>query len=230
MYEWFQDLTVTSTTSYTAYKFARDANVALADYLLLALKHSGKWKVDDSGQSAEPVISRNLVSGTYEYSMKVDDESSANQVLEIDKVECATESTANASGFLPLTLYDPNDGYSIIAQRNITGTPYRYYKKGSSIFIDPKPNFSATAGLRVFISRTTTYFAGTDTTKEAGIVQGHRKYLVLKPAFEYCMVNLPSKAPGIKVMLDETVKEIKDYYLLRDKSPHQMTNKKNLYI
>lgn len=233
MYEWFQDLCGVNPTSYTAYKYARDANNALADYLLLGLKHSGKWKVDDSNQSTYAEISRNIVSGTYFYSMTVDDETNANQIIEIDRVECASESTANASLFQPLISYDPmddNQEYSITAQRNITGVPYRYYKKDNGIFIDPKPNFSATGGLKVFVSRTTTYFAGTDTTKVAGIPHSHQKYLVLKPALEYCMVNVPARANGILTLLQLAEQEIKDYFVLRDKSSHVMRGKKIFYI
>lgn len=232
MYEWFQDLVSQNSTQYTAYKYARDANNALADYLMFSLRFSGKWKVDDSNQSTYAEISRNLVSGTFFYSMTADDETSANQILEIDRVECATESTADNNKFQVLKLFDPMEEnvYSITAQRNISSIPYRYYKKNNGIFLDPKPNFSATAGLKVFVSRTTTYFAGTDTTKVAGIPHAHQKYLVLKPAYEYCVVNLPARAGGILLLLQQTEKEIQEYFTLRDKGSHQMTTKKIFYI
>ena len=54
MYELFQDLCSVNSTSYTAYKYARDANNALADYFMIAMQHSGTWQVDDTNQSDYP--------------------------------------------------------------------------------------------------------------------------------------------------------------------------------
>lgn len=243
MYEWFQDLCQVNPTSYTAYKYARDANNALADYLMLTLKVQGQWQFDDSNQAAEAVISRNIVLGTYSYPITTDDETNANQVLQIERVECATESTADPKKFQVLEYYDEMDkglqsptlsitGYdSIIANRSVSGVPYAYAKRGNSIFLYPNPNFSATAGLKIFISRTTTYFAGTDTTKVAGIPQAHQKYLVLKPAYEYCAVNIPARANGILLLLNQAEKEIREYFSSRDKEAHKvMRGKRILYI
>lgn len=233
MYEAFQDATGADTIAYSAYKYARDANNALADYLLLALKSSGKWKVDDSNQVAPAEISRNIVSGTYKYLFTVDDETSANQIIEIERVECATESTANANAFQKLDPYNPmaEDIPSITTGRNISGIPRRYYIRGNYVYLDSTPNFSATGGLKIWIARTTTYFAGTDTTKVAGIPHAHQKYLVLKPAYEYCAVNVPTRAGGILLLLNQAVEEIKDYYAQRNKDERSiMTGKKILYI
>lgn len=233
MYEWFQDLTTTNTTTYSAYKFARDANIALADYLMLGLKFSGQWKVDDTNQAAPAEKSINLVSGTYKYAILVDDETNANQVLEVSRVECATESTATARGFNKLDFYDPmeEDVPSITANRAITGVPFRCYVRDGWLFLDCTPSFSATGGLKVWISRTTTYFAGTDTTKVAGIPHAHQKYLVLKPAYEYCAVNLPAKANGILLLLNQTVLEIEKHFSQRNRDARNiMKGKKILYI
>lgn len=220
MYEWFQDLTATNSTSYTAYKFARDANNALLDYQMLALHANGGWQFDDSNQAAAALKAINVVSGTSNYNVLVDDETSANQIIEIERVECAVDSTG--SNYNVLSPYDEMDSQSSITQDATTsGTPSSYYVRGGIIYLYPKPNFSSTSGLKVWVSRTTTYFAGTDTTKVAGIPHTHQKYLVLKPAYEYCAVNLPARATGIWNLLVLAEKEIKEYFTSRNKSTHR---------
>ena len=233
MYELFQDLCKVNSTSYTAYKYARDANNALADYFMRAIRASGKWQVDDTNQTDYPEIKLNLVSGQYDYPFTSDASATPNQILEIERVECATESTATARGFQKLEPYDEmkDDMPSIVANRSINATPYRYSKRANGIFLDPTPNFSATNGLRIFFSRTPSYFAGTDTTKVAGIPQAHQEYLVYRPAFLYCITNLPQLANGYLAMVNKLEKEIDEYYGSRDKDQRPiMSTKKIQYI
>ncbi len=227
MYEWFNDLTETNSTSYTAYKYARDANNALLDYQALALHSNGGWQFDDTNQVAAPIKSINVVSGTNNYNVLVDDETSANQILEIEKVECAVD--AALSSYRVLTPYNEmSPDFSIIQDATVSGAPNSYYIRSGVIYLYPKPNYNATAGLKVWVSRTTTYFAGTDTTKVAGIPHTHQKYLVLKPAFEYCMVNIPARANGIKLALNECIQEIKDYYSMRKKDERNIATSKRI--
>ncbi len=227
MYEWFQDLTATNSTSYTAYKFARDANNALLDYQMLALRSNGGWQFDDTNQAAAPIKAINVVSGTNNYNVLVDDETNANQILEIEKVECATD--AALSNYNVLTPYNEmSPDFSITQDATVSGVPTSYYIRSGVVYLYPKPNYNATAGLKVWVSRTTTYFAGTDTTKVAGIPHTHQKYLVLKSAFEYCMVNLPERANGIKVALNECIGEIKDYYSMRKKDERNVATNRGI--
>ncbi len=229
LYEMFQDLTFTNPTSYTAYKYARDANAALLDYQMLALHANGGWQFDDTNQSAAPIKAINIVSGTNSYTVLVDDETSANQILEIEKVECAVD--AALSNYNVLTPYNEmSPDFSITQDATFSGVPTSYYIRSGTIYLYPKPNYNAAASLKVWVSRTTTYFAGTDTTKEAGIPHTHRKYLVLKPAYEYCAVNLPQRAGGILLLLNQSVQEIKDYYSMRKKDERDiMTTKRILH-
>lgn len=225
MYEWFQDLCEVNSTSYTAYKFARDANNALLDYQMLALRSNGGWQFDDTNQSAAPIKSINVVSGTISYPVLVDDETNANQILEIEKIECAVNATLSDYNVL-LPYNEMDSSFSITQDATLSGVPTHYYIRSGTVYLYPKPNFSATAGLKVWVSRTTTYFTGTDTTKVAGIPHTHQKYLVLKAAFEYCMVNIPARANGIKVALNECISEIKDYYSMRKKDERNIATSK----
>lgn len=225
MYEWFQDLTATNSTSYTAYKYARDANNALLDYQALALKSNGGWQFDDSNQTNPATKAINVVSGTISYNVLVDDETNANQILEIERIECAVN--ASLSDYNVLKPYNEmNESSSITQDATISGVPTHYYIRGGQVHLYPKPNFNATAGLKIWVSRTTTYFAGTDTTKVAGIPHTHQKYLVLKPAYEYNVVNLPERANGVLLLLSQCEQEIKDYYSMRKKDERNVATSK----
>lgn len=232
LYELFQDLTKTNSTSYSAYKFARDANNALLDYFAIAIGASGKGQVDDANFSSHPEVSINLVADQFDYPLTTDADTNANQILDIARVECATESTADADKFVTLKPYtDIEDGWPLVASRNVNGVPYRFAQRGSTIFLDPKPDFSTTAGLRVFFDRTPSYFAGTDTTKVAGIPHSHQEYLAYRPAYLYCVTNIPQLANGYLNILFGLEKKIKEFYLRKNRDERKiMTNKKIYYI
>ncbi len=233
MFELFQDLCKVDSSDYTAYKFARDANNALGSYFIRAIKASGTWQVDDTNQTDYPEIKINLVSGQFDYPLTTDASSSANQILDIERVECASETTALTTGFRTLEAYDEmKDGIpAIVANRGITGVPVRYSKRANGLFLDPTPNFSATNGLRIFFARTPTYFAGTDTTKVAGIPHAHQEYLVYRPAYLYCVTNLPQLANGYLNIVLRLEKEIDEWYAFRNRDERKiMTPKRILYI
>lgn len=85
-----------------------------------------------------------------------------------------------------LKSYDEMDEDTALSyQETISGTPTRYYKTANGIFLDRTPNYSSTLGIRMFFTRTPDYFLSTDTTKKAGIPNGHHRYLALKPAYWY---------------------------------------------
>lgn len=218
MYEWFQDLCQVNSTSYTAYKYARDANNALLDYFMIAYESDGTWQISDTNKTGESVKTTNIVSGTGAYSSKVDDETSANQILEIERVEICPDNSASASKFKILEQYDEmTTDESIIAKRTQSGVPTHYYIKEGQVYLFPVPDYNCTGGLKIFVKTTPTYYVGTDTTKVAGIPHPHQKYLVLKPAYEYCVVNLPQRAGGIANLLQECRTEIVNYFARRNK-------------
>lgn len=235
-FEKFQRLTKTNSTSYSLYLYASDANDALADYFInLAIPSSGKWQVDDTNQADYPEIKVNLISGQFDYPLTTDASSVVNKILDIERVECASETTALTTGFRTLDPYNEMKDTipAIVANRGITGIPVRYSKRANGIFLDPTPNFSATNGLRIFYSRSASYFLGdgTDNSKVAGIPDDHQKYLVLKPAYEYCVINLPQLAPGYLALLNQMKNDIKAYYAFRNRDERNiMTGKKILYI
>jgi hypothetical protein len=220
MYELFQDLTKTNSTSYPIAKFTRDCNNAYAQFMMLALRASGKWQVDDTNQSDYPEIKINLIANQYDYPFTTDASTTPNQILDIERVECAVDSTG--STFALLEAYDEMDEDSIVQARTVTGKPFRYSKRANGIFLDPTPDFSLTNGLRVFFSRTPVYFLTSDTTKTAGIPDMFQEYLVYRPAYLFCVTNMPSLAPGYLAFLQKMEKDIARFYSSRNKDEHQV--------
>jgi hypothetical protein len=101
--------------------------------------------------------------------------------------------------------------------QNTSGTPIRYDKTGNGIFLDPIPSYSYTNGLKMFISRQSSYFLSSDTTKVAGIDGLCHDYLYLKPAYEYARdKNLPQKETLYRD-LQISIKKIHDRYGTREK-------------
>ncbi len=189
-------------------------NLALDDFVALALKAEGTWQFDDSNHdSAEgnyPIISTDLIAGQRDYSFISDQ--FGNLILDIYGVYIANPNkifvkanpvdvetgknnlqdnfNSNASGLLFYGgLSSFTDG------QNSQGTPVRYDKLANGIFLDPIPNYNmrlaneGVAGLKVYVNREGSYFATTDTTKKPGVPGLFHRYFVLKAAMDYARQN-----------------------------------------
>jgi len=163
-------------------EFTADVNIAFDDFLTIAIPASGKWQYDDSNHTDYPVMTTNLVSGQRDYSISTDGNS--NLVLDIYKVLILPSATSTL--YQSIEPIDEFDGDTdIITGNTVTGTPYGYGKLANGVFLEPKPNYNATSGLKIFINRESSYFAYTDTTKKPGVPGILQKYFYLKPAREY---------------------------------------------
>lgn len=198
-----QDLTDTggtaSSESYTRAQITRDINSALDDYQNLVKQASGTWQADDSNHTKYPNMKFNLVSGQQDYSFTEDEQ--GNQVQDIYRVECKDPS----GNWQLLTPYDEMmEETALSAQETQTGTPTRYYKTANGIFLDRTPDYNSTSGIRMFFTRSPSYFtitnATTDDTKEPGIPNNHHRYVAIKPAFWYW---LPKDSARANVFLAE---------------------------
>lgn len=163
-------------------QFTSEVNQTLDKYVSIAIQASGKWQFDDSNQTDYPIIKTNLVSGQRDYTFTT--EGSANLILDIYKV--AIYPTATATFYQSITpINELENETSILTENTITGTPYAYGKLANGIFLEPKPNYNATSGLKVFINRETTYFTVGDTTKKPGVPGVHHDYFYLRPSRNY---------------------------------------------
>lgn len=167
-------------------EFTADVNLALDDFLSVAIPASGTWQMDDTNHTAYPIITTNLVANQRDYSFTSDEQ--GNLLLDIYKVL-----VADSSGIFheidPVDVESESDTTGFTDGRNGTGTPTRYDKTANGIFLDPIPATSVTAGLKVYVNREGSYFTYTDTTKKPGVPGLFHKYFYLKPALDYARRN-----------------------------------------
>lgn len=220
LYELHQDLTKTNTSSYPIAKYTRDANNALAYFMMLAIMSSKKAEVDDTNQGDYPVLKFNLISGQADYAFVSDGAATPNQVLDIERVECI-DASGNYNVLLPYDKSEEKD--SLVQAATLSGTPYRYDKRSNGIFLDPKPNYNyrytqeGKYGLYVYVSRTATYFLSSDTTKKPGIPDQFHQYLAYRPAYFYCLTNIPALAPGYLAEMTRLEEAIGRWYTQRNR-------------
>lgn len=211
--ELLEDKTETQSAVSSSYPLAlktRDINLALDDYMLLAIESSGTWQVDDTNQTDYPIITTNVVANQQDYSFTVDE--TGNQILDIYRVECK-DNNGNWQLILP---YDENDEETALsAQATTTGIPTRYSKTANGIFLDKIPSYNSTNGLKIYFARTSTYFTTSDTTKKPGIPNMFHRYLAYKPAYWYWLPKDSQRATLFKSEVDALELAIKNYHSTR---------------
>lgn len=218
---------ITGNSTLFAY-FTNDVNMALDRALSIIFNADGRWQFDDSNHTDYPIITTNLVANQRDYSFTTD--GSSNLILDIYKVAILPSATA--------TLYDEvspadaqSDDNSVFVEASETGVPSQYDKTANGIFLNPVPNYSATNGLKVYISREGSYFTTADTTKKPGIAGIFHEYLVVEPSYRYAMAN---GLTNMNALASETMRlerEIEKYYSRRAKDERPiMTGKKINYI
>lgn len=218
LYELFQDLTGTNPTSYSLYKFVRDANNALGNFNLKALMASQKWEHDDTNHLKYPIILLDIVSGQQDYPITNDGEVVPNQILDILRIEL----TDNSGVSRLLNAYDISErGVSITQQSTATGIPTEYDKLANGIWLNPVPNFSRASAMKVYTGRTPVYFIGDGTSPHNAVVPGipdpFHEYLVYLPAYLYCVTKLPKLANGYLAEVQRLEQEIFKFYFWRNR-------------
>lgn len=205
-----------STGAYTLKKKTNDINQALDEYFMMAVRSSGTWEVDDTNHTDYPIITTNIIASQQDYSFTVDE--TGNQIWDIFRVEAKD---ANGTWQLLESYDEYAETTSLSQQSTETGTPIRYSKTANGIFLDRTPNYNSTNGLKVYFSRTGSYFVSTDTTKTPGIPNTFHKFLAYLPAYWYWLPKDSQKATLFKAEVDRQIKDIEDYHSqrTRDEKP-----------
>ena len=205
----------TDNTKYPLTKKVVDVNLAVDKFFAIALQASGKWQFDDSNHTKDPIITTDLISGQRDYHFTVDEQS--NLILDIYRVMVANE----AGIFYDLKTADQQTrGYKslgFVDGQNITGKPYKYDKTANGVFLDPIPDYNATDGLKMFISREASYFVSGDTTKVFGACGLFHEYLALRPSYYFAYrKGLKNKLDLLNEM-NKMEADIDEYYGQRSK-------------
>lgn len=196
------DTSTQDVSSYsTAVKTTR-INAAYDDYQKLVVKVAGTWQADDTKHTKYPNMYFDLTSGQQDYSLTVDEQ--GNQIQDIYRVECKMP---DGSWKVLKYVDEMSSDVAISAVDLLTGTPDEYYLTANGVFLVVAPNYTQANGIRMFFTRSPVYFQSTDTTKEAGIPNGHERYLIAKPAYWYW---LPKDTTRAQLFWNEVIKLEKD--------------------
>jgi hypothetical protein len=205
-------------------------NQAVDRAFAIIFQADGRWQFDDRNHTDYPIITTNIVSGQRDYTFTTD--GSSNLILEVHKVAILPSATATVYQEIePEDIKDRTFSPYVANDTSATGTPIGYDKMANAIFLDPIPDYSATNGLKVYISREGNYFTTSDTTQMPGWAGLFHEYCVLNPAYKYAYRNNLSNAPALRdemLMMEEAMKK---YYGKRAQDERaQITPKKSLYI
>ena len=209
-------------------EFTADANMALDDFIYLAITSSGTWQFDDSNHTDYPIVYTNLVDGQRDYSFTTDENS--NLILDIYKVLILNSATA--ATYQEIKPIDQQTKFSGIDEESATeGVPFQYDKTANGIFLNPTPSYDATKGLKLIINREGHIFVAADTTAKAGVPGLFHSYFYLKPAMHYARRKNLSNYKLIQEQVLTLERDIKDYYSQRERDVrHIMTPKRINYI
>ena len=158
---------------------------------LLSFSDTIRW--DDTNHTDLPIGTLNLVSGQVDYTVAEDDNSL--DILNLTNVRILQSATDTEYVDLQrIYIDDPLAPEVMSPNPSNTGIPSHYLERGNTIFLYPEPNYSATAGIKLFFEREQSYFASTDTTKEPGIPKPFHELLFLMAALDWLLVNKPESS------------------------------------
>lgn len=213
----------TNTTSYPLATKVLDINVALDDAIDIAIRSCGIGQYDDTNHTDYPTITTDLNSTQRDYSYTAD--GSSNLVLDIYKV--MVMDTSGVYQEIPqVDMQSERWTESFYDGQNITGQPTKYDRTGNGIIFDVIPNYSQTAGVKMFINREGSYFTVADTTKKPGIDGRLHEYLVISPACKYAQRNGLANKDELynrKVLFEKKISEV---YSKKDRGVRKILQKK----
>lgn len=164
-------------------------NSAYDNIMPLLLQFSDKVRFDDTLNIGDrPIGLINMASGQSDYTIYTDDNTIA--ILNMTDVRILQSSTGTQYFTLEKMTADDDRALEAMSPNpTVTGTPTHYLESGNTIFLYPKPNYSATNGIQLFFQRDFDRFTSSDTTQEPGIPTPFHELLVLYAALDWNMVN-----------------------------------------
>jgi hypothetical protein len=170
--------------------FANRLNRAYDNVLPLVLSRDDKMRWDDTNQPDHPIGTLDLSSSYHDYEVLVDD--NGVSILNITDVMILDSATATEYRRLRrMTLDDPQSLNAMSPNPTDTGIPSAFVEKDNIIFLSPKPNYSVTAGIKLFFERSPDYFTSADTTQTPGIPEPFHPLLALYASYDWLLVNKP---------------------------------------
>lgn len=199
--------TKAGTTRYPLNDRTRNANLALDRVCALILEADGKWKWDDTNHTDQPIGKTDIVANQADYGI------SGASFLKLSAVQYLQSDGTYET-------LDPVDEHSLegkaLLEKQTSGTPTKYVKRGDSIWLGPYPTSALTNGLRVLFQRDVSYFLTTDTTKEPGFAQPFHRLISLWPSLDFCEANgMHARAATIRARIQAMESALVMFYANR---------------
>jgi hypothetical protein len=193
------------------YQFTGRINRRQDRFIQLAFKADGTFQYDDSNNTDYPEATTNLISGQRDYVFALD-------MLEIERAMVYPTSTStDYTTIYPRDIHDAGGDAIAENQSGYTGVPNIYDKKGALVTLGPKPNYSATNGLKVIFKRGAYYFVYSDTTRSPGFASYLHGYLSKGASLDYAVDRGLDVAKNLSVQVDAMEKEIVAHFARRPK-------------
>lgn len=177
-------------------QFTSAINDAYDEIMPLVLMSEGDFQFDDYTNTTLPIATTNIVSGQRDYGFTTD--SAGRSVLRIDKIAIKDSATTDDYRVIPQIDQTDNRARRMIEDNadNI-GIPTAYDLRGGSIMFNVTPDYAATAGLKIWYSRTPVYFTDTNTTETPGIPDIFHQLLALIASHEWLFSYMPDESTMI---------------------------------
>ena len=203
----------TDSTSYPIEQKTRNVNRRYDEVVSLILQSDGRWKWDDTNQTAQPTIPINMTEQTTAVAIPDTTYLTINRVEVLDvngnwyKVQPFNESEIPYQGMTEF-LKTP-------------GRPLMYEKVGGFLNLYPKPastNVTLTGGLKIYYQRNASYFAVSDTTKVPGFAAPFHRILSLGGAIDYAIANgLSQKINILAPLIQKMEQDLQTFYSTRSR-------------
>lgn len=208
--------------------FTRGCNGGLNRYTALVMQYETRWQFHDSNYLTHPEAYTTMTAGQSDYGL-------SEFHLQV-RHAYVKDSEGKKHPLKPLDEYDlASHGVSPDEFMATDGMPKYYDKRGRSIRLFPAPSAADTTlvnGLFVTYTSAPSYFAATDTSKEAGIPLIFQEFPAIYASWKYANDNsMRSKAKDIKAELMEMEQDIIDFYNMRDRDDRpKLSVRKRSYV
>jgi hypothetical protein len=201
-----------------------DLNAANEEVVQLIQQTDGRWQYDDynnpttdqgDGTGGAPVATTTITSGQQDYQLAL-----THRV--VTRVECK-DTNGNWNKLAPFDEHDLG-GSSLTDFMKTTGMPTMYDKRGVSINLYPKPNYTQAASLKVYFERPPVAFITadlTDTSKRLGFDPLYHELVPLKMSRRHAIANMETQKAQLFLddilRIEDNMKE--DYEIRSDDDP-----------
>ena len=201
-------------------------NQALSRAMVLMSEFANRWRIGDWNHGSYDTATEDITSGTREIAL-----TNPQDILFIFKVLILQSATAtDYTQIYPFDLRERGTQAYAEDDASYTGVPFRYEKVGGYISLAPKPNYSATDGLKYYYQRAPHQFTTADTTATAGIPSVFDQLIPLYAVDQYATENTN---PNLKALVNNDIArmeaDIKNFFRQReeDRVPQMMAVKRS---